>query len=659
MAWPVTAPTLRRKVIRVRLLRLGKRWLVILSGVFLLLVLVAPGASVAPFAPESVFCTSSIDPKCQPQNLPILIEAGIISAPGAATTGGGGATAAAVITGTAGTVGVAALVTAGPCLVGTLECQTKATLKKEGWVDVGYVPDHTWTNPAAGTHTLCPNPSLVTQAGLAAAGYPGKDPICDAMRMSGSVPNGILKVDIEGSEASGFTITTEVIDVGAGTEIIGVRVWCYAAGVGAAGSSTLVTVDVGGAATIGATTTDTWTPDPATCLTGGREPMIGIYQQSSPWTASTSMGILYSNGRDFDTPSATDVEVNLRSTVECKDTAGDTRLLSLVGLVSYTIGVAVGQALGFPEAKCDDGEIAIGGELEVSHDGGTSWTKVGEAAAPEVITDLPVEYPLCFSPGAGCKLTLWKITPDGVEFCGSIGQNCAGWNQTPLDLVESMYQCRYGTYVINLRYCSAYRDPSVGILPNVDEEGNPLPIDAPLPGSGGGNPSYVVDPVTGEQVLAPAPEDYENPAGCWPTGWGVVNPFAWVYMPVRCVIEWAFVPRTEVVQAVGLQVRTAWSDTSLAQPAAVVESWAASLPAGLEGSCLGPVLDLNDPALAEYGFSGTYYPLQACDEPLATIAAIARVVLSGSIMLAAAYAIVRYLAATFGYVGVGKDGAAS
>jgi hypothetical protein len=44
------------------------------------------------------------------------------------------------------------------------------------------------------------------------------------------------------------------------------------------------------------------------------------------------------------------------------------------------------------------------------------------------------------------------------------------------------------------------------------------------------------------------PEDPEGSA-CWPEGWGWFNPFEWVYKPVRCVMEWLFIPDPDELDA--------------------------------------------------------------------------------------------------------------
>lgn len=247
-----------------------------------------------------------------------------------------------------------------------------------------------------------------------------------------------------------------------------------------------------------------------------------------------------------------------------------------------------------------------------------------------------------------CLLDLRK---EGVGSCFQSPESCAGWFADPNK--ESTYSCFYGTHAVDLAECTVYAptfDPDAVTTGNV--YGDPetgQPVGAPAGASPGSDArtfgQSVGDPATDRQ--------------CFPTGWGVLNPVEWVFRPVACALEWAFVPRPAVVQAVGVEVSTAWSETALAQPGQIVNGWAAGLPTGTGGSCLGPEVSLDDPALDPYGFEGTYYPMQACDEPMATIAAITKVVISGAVILGGAFAIVRYLAATFGYVGVGKEGAPS
>lgn len=70
------------------------------------------------------------------------------------------------------------------------------------------------------------------------------------------------------------------------------------------------------------------------------------------------------------------------------------------------------------------------------------------------------------------------------------------------------------------------------------------------------------------------PNDDEG-LGCIPSGWNVLNPFAWVYQPTRCVLIWAFVPDSSLSDR--------WDDLrtdAQSKPPFSVVVWAYSTVAG-------------------------------------------------------------------------------
>lgn len=172
--------------------------------------------------------------------------------------------------------------------------------------------------------------------------------------------------------------------------------------------------------------------------------------------------------------------------------------------------------------------------------------------APSWVPETPAEWQNCGE--LNCELRLY----DGTQYCGQYAIGCPEWFENPDD-----YNCKFGPYAVDLNYCAMYRKPGE-IRPTgrvtVDEDGNlhhergvdkdpswfneidtdvknhirptstpePTVPAGPGPKPGGGDPT-------------------PSPSKCYPSGWGVFNPFEWVYRPVTCALTWAFVPASDVV----------------------------------------------------------------------------------------------------------------
>ena len=196
---------------------------------------------------------------------------------------------------------------------------------------------------------------------------------------------------------------------------------------------------------------------------------------------------------------------------------------------------------------------------------------------------MPNDYPDCFGPGVGgCRLELFKIGLGGqLESCGSIGQLCIGWAQIPNPSLS--YKCFYGPYEIDLNACSAYRAPQVGVLPNVDPEtGEWLPVSTPIPTPLPNDTGTGTAPGTGEST-DPGSSD------CWPSGWGVFNPLAWVYMPVGCALRAAFIPSPTVVATRLGTLTTMWEASTPGTIATAVADMEFTAPTG----CNGVAVDMS------------------------------------------------------------------
>ena len=176
--------------------------------------------------------------------------------------------------------------------------------------------------------------------------------------------------------------------------------------------------------------------------------------------------------------------------------------------------------------------------------GSTKGETVWDVQAPTADPNKPLCSPT--RPGTGCKLQILLDTSPCV-----VGMwECENW----LDLSKDpnwtpRFSCQYGPYSVPLETCNPLErgyepdgapaseentdgDPSTAN--NTDPAGNPQTGEPPVTSTvpGGASPAPV-GTVPGTTVQA---------AECFPTGWGMLNPFEWVLKPIAC----AFIPQTNL-----------------------------------------------------------------------------------------------------------------
>lgn len=342
----------------------------------------------------------------------------------------------------------------------------------------------------------------------------------------------------------------------------------------------------------------------------------------------------------------------VRATVTCVDGASSTYVEKTLPVVD----VPYGNDLPVPAADCPPGTFATFVQVDWLPSGATSWAGLWSAAMPTPAVDLYADYIDCFGPtGPGCELELVRVGTGGlIESCGPAAIYCPNWVQQ-WQAEPQLYQCKYGPHAISIDFCSAFRDPKVGVLPNWDgeeEDGNgkpkPLPPTAAIPDP---LPNPVRDPVSGDPLTELPPEirveEGQQTNKCFPTGWGILNPVEWVMKPVQCALEWAFVPRVGFVSAKTGEVKAFVNGTWLAVPVGVITGMASAVDIAASG-CQGPPLHIE-----AFGVDETYYPFNACDEPMAGVASAVNGLLSFSVSMLAGMAIVRYI---MGVVGFGPFG---
>lgn len=225
-----------------------------------------------------------------------------------------------------------------------------------------------------------------------------------------------------------------------------------------------------------------------------------------------------------------------------------------------------------------------------------------------------------------CLLVLNK----GTKSCFDLAYECADWFTDPAR--ESTYTCRWGSNAVALEKCTTYAPT--------------FKPDAPTKGELYG------DPTTGAPLKDPSQTgqaDQTAQGSCFPTGWGIFNPFEWVQKPVGCALRAAFVPRTSVVNANAARIAGSFADST---PGKYVET-ITTLPiltAGFPTGCEG--ISVNMGFIPMLGL-GTEHYLPACPgDFFAPWTVPVNIFLSVSFAIAGLFVIIRHLGRTFGFSGV-------
>lgn len=333
-----------------------------------------------------------------------------------------------------------------------------------------------------------------------------------------------------------------------------------------------------------------------------------------------------------------------------------------------------------PTVQCPEGTVPesigwtsnVGGKTEDLGGVGTDWTPFPECA------------------GFKCEKL---ITIDDVP-CRVGVQECFDWqNVNP----PSRVKCEYGPYAVGLAECGdlahiyksswgvtqdpakdAQRQP--GWLPSNPDgtvdwtkvgtdwapEDNPNPEYRPPvrwtpegpgpttpPVTAPSNPPFpttgVNPPISPPGVPPPKNPDAPN-ENCIASGWSW-NPVDWVFVPVKCALTWAFVPK----DGPGLIARAndVFDGTGMGDWLGIVPAWIDALPdAGT--ACMGPPLVMPASMGGE-----TYYPLNACSDPMAKYAQMSRAVMTVVVSFAGVISIVNSVTLAFtGYRAFEREGLA-
>jgi hypothetical protein len=314
-------------------------------------------------------------------------------------------------------------------------------------------------------------------------------------------------------------------------------------------------------------------------------------------------------------------------------------------------------------ASCPAGYVPESGKTTVDGIPGQDAKEISNWGIPDTARQ---QYPECIGLQAvGCAIA---IEVDGQP-CAIGNADCADWMGVQ-STNPGRVKCFWGPYEMSPTQCSgltnAYQEGAenglrrfpeqeVGAepLPLFNPEYNPNPNPSPSPSpSPSVNPSTNPSPNPSTVPTVPAtnpgtpPTTGENPANadfasCLGKMW-TWNPVDWVAVPVGCALAWAFVPNAQAAQAKGQQIKDKLDELGIAGPIVAVQETMASLPAG--GGCAGPTIVFSIRTVHQ-----TFQPLNACSEPMSTVASLANAAGSLYLVLFGSIGFVRALSSAFGY----------
>lgn len=293
-----------------------------------------------------------------------------------------------------------------------------------------------------------------------------------------------------------------------------------------------------------------------------------------------------------------------------------------------------------PPANCQPVEV----ETQLTDGEGNPVGSPVHTEVPTEVQDWMRDFPSCWD--GSCVLTLKKTVGTGELDCFDVPDQCVDWFEES-KTQPSTYKCYYNGQLMPLEQCNVYS--RVFDREKVQQGTGYADPETGEEVKTGAGTTTTTNPGAARVAMDQPVKDASQSRECWPTGWGVFNPFEWVMRPVQCALEWAFVPRASKVTQLQTNLRLAAVNSKPAQIIAGVESWGSVVPSA--DGCMGPLLEFN---IAGLSYSG--YPLQACSGPLATAAYWSRIALSCIIVITGLVAITRYVGRIFGYGGVGENG---
>ncbi|HVX68352.1 MAG TPA: hypothetical protein VHA79_01520 [Mycobacteriales bacterium] len=141
--------------------------------------------------------------------------------------------------------------------------------------------------------------------------------------------------------------------------------------------------------------------------------------------------------------------------------------------------------------------------------------------------------------------------------------------------------------------------------------------------------------------------DGSSAVSCTPHGWALFNPVDWVMKPVECALQWAFVPDSDWVSAQLQDLHDGFVGSSVGLLMTGFGDFISAFlpPSGdsdTSGNCQGPALSISALGLVDM------HPLDACAEPMKTVAHYVRTLLQIGLWIGLALLMVKVGAGAFG-----------
>jgi hypothetical protein len=325
-------------------------------------------------------------------------------------------------------------------------------------------------------------------------------------------------------------------------------------------------------------------------------------------------------------------------TWECTVTASDGQIYKGES-VPFRESTAANPTDEFPQPVCPKLPAGVNPiSSKILEKGGGETHTVWEQEITQQEKDFQEEFgTVC---GAQSCLLDLVVKADGLS-CFGKEDACDGW-ASDADR-ESKYECRYGNKAQALSECfayaqifnlqnrlsgAAYADPATG--EKIKSGGTSRSIDEGLMGAGA------------------------RPAGearnCFGGGWSAANPLEWVFKPLQCAAEWAFVPRMSVVLGTQATVTRSWDNTVFGQIGTVTAPLA-NIPVWT--GCSGLPVKANFAWPRPWGID--WQLGAACSGPLNIAANVTRTVSGALVAGGGLLALSSYLGWGIGFRGFGRS----
>lgn len=356
----------------------------------------------------------------------------------------------------------------------------------------------------------------------------------------------------------------------------------------------------------------------------------------------------------------------ITTNLTCKNSAGATVT------VSKTAPAGTGLA---PVVSCPAGYVPDSGNTMLGNDFLTAPTKTEEWSITPAVREA---YPDCIGwQSAGCKL---MIQLDGVE-CNPGNPACLNWEEI-WRVQPSRVKCKWGPYDMDISHCLPLRNAYIGengtvTDPKRSPKAAPVAVDpfgrplddklqnpdpevptatTPETGSNPLPPTVGIPPVTGTPPVTTytPPEVQTGDANCWPGGSAAFNPLEWVLMPVKCALQWAFVPRQATAEAQMTRIQNNLGKVGVVGAIGTVTTSINTVgaAAGNGSGCTGPTFHFDFDAVHQ-----ELQPFNACAEPVATMAAVSNAFTTVVVIVMGLLGVVRALGSSVGFnFTMGKGG---